>query len=89
MLKHPSAKLSQSLLLADLSRLRSQRNRKLLIGSPKRSAGTGHTKALEPSVLNFELGFEFGDPLPQRLNGFFDFGGRVARRDVFRAVPVE
>ena len=64
-------------LLADLSRLRSQRNRKLRIGSPKRSTGTGHPKALEPSVLNFELGFEFGDPLPQRLNGFFDFGGSV------------
>ena len=39
--------------------------------------------------MDFELGFEFRDTLPQRLNGLFDFGGRVARRDVFRAAPIE
>ena len=32
---------------------------------------------------------EFGAALPQRLSGFFDFGGLVARRGVFRAVPIE
>ena len=76
-------------LLAELGLPRRQLNRKLRIGSPKRLTGTGHPKGLEQSVQDFELGFEFSDALPQRLNGFFDFGGRVARRDVFRTVPIE
>ena len=36
-----------------------------------------------PSVPGFQLGFEVSDALPQRRNGYFHFGGRVARRDVF------
>jgi len=51
--------------------------------------GTSHPTGLEQSVLDFELGFEFSNALPQRLNGSFDFGGGIARRDVFRTVPIE
>ena len=37
----------------------------------------------------FQLGFQFGDALFQRRYGRFNFGGSVARRNVFRAVPIE
>lgn len=33
--------------------------------------------------------FEFGNPLLERGDQFFDFRKRVARRDVLRAVPVK
>jgi hypothetical protein len=44
---------------------------------------------LQTSVSGFEFRFEFSDALSQRLNDFFDFGGGIARRDIFGAVPIE
>ena len=35
------------------------------------------------------MGFKFGDTGPQWGDGFGDFFSGVARRDVFRAVPIE
>lgn len=40
------------------------------------------------SGLFCELGFQLGDAGSEGGDGAFDFGGGVARRDVFRAVPV-
>lgn len=49
----------------------------------------GGTLSGGTSLLCFQLGFQLGNPGFEWGNGFLDLGRGVARRDVFRAVPIE